>query len=143
MFSNLCICCSINAVQKTFNLKNSLKKGTDNRVSIPLNLNLKIIIYHDFLPLSRKGSHIKSDYAHTIIQQAPFSPYNRHLRLYFQKLHSFNSLPQAHQVTASHPFPGDSPPKRGRAVRKNAGLSKNARVKLNHLPHVPRFSTPS
>ena len=28
--------------------------------------------------------------------------------------------------------PGDNPPERGRAVRKNAGPSKNDRAKLNH-----------
>ena len=43
-----------------------------------------IIIYHDFLPPSRKGSHSKSDYAHTIIKHTPLSPYTWHLHLNFQ-----------------------------------------------------------
>ena len=43
-----------------------------------------IIIYHDFLPPPRRGSHVKSDNTHTIIQHTPLSPYTWHLRLDFQ-----------------------------------------------------------
>ena len=39
------------------------------------------------------------------------------------------NLPQLHHVTASHPSPGDKPPQREMAVRKNAGPSKNGHVK--------------
>ena len=48
-----------------------------------------------------------------------------------------------HQVTASHPSPGDNPIEHGRAVRKNAGSCKYGGVELNHLrihqgsPHLP------
>ena len=34
-----------------------------------------IIICHDFLPPSRRGSHVKSDNTHSIIKHTPFSPY--------------------------------------------------------------------
>ena len=40
-----------------------------------------IIICHDFLPPSRMGSHVKSDYSRTIIKHSPLCPYTRHLRL--------------------------------------------------------------
>ena len=69
-----------------------------------------------------------SDYARTTIQHTPLSPYIRHLRLDFQQLHYSDSLSQAHHVTASHPSPGDKPPERGRAVRKNTGTKQNGRV---------------
>ena len=48
-------------------------------------------------------------------------------------------------VMASHPSPGDNPPERRRAVRKNAGPCNNACVKLTHLhmhqgsPFLPIF----
>ena len=35
---------------------------------------IKIIIYHDFLPPPSRGSHVKSDNTHTIIQHTPLSP---------------------------------------------------------------------
>ena len=35
---------------------------------------LVIIIYHDFLPTPRRGSHVKSDKTHTH-QDTPLSPY--------------------------------------------------------------------
>ena len=34
-----------------------------------------IIIYHDFLSPSRRGIHVKSDYAHTIIHHTPLTLY--------------------------------------------------------------------
>ena len=43
-----------------------------------------VIIYRDFLPPPRRGSHGKSDNTHTIIQHIPLSPYTLHLRLHFQ-----------------------------------------------------------
>ena len=92
-----------------------------------------IIIYHDFLPPSRRCSHVKSDYAHTIIKHTPLSPYTRHLGHDFQKLSPFHSLSQSHHVTTSHPSPSDNPPERGRAWRKNAWQCKNGHVILNHL----------
>ena len=45
----------------------------------------------------------------------------------------------------SHPSPGNNLPEHGRAVRKNAGRSKNGRVEFNHLdihqgsPLLPSF----
>ena len=92
-----------------------------------------IIIYHDFLPPSRKGSHVKSDYAHTIIKHTPRSPNTTHPPLDFQKFRPIYSVIQPHHVTASHPSPGDNPPERGKEVRKNAWPCKNGRVKLNNL----------
>ena len=77
--------------------------------------------------------HVKSDYANSIIQNTPLSPYTRHLILDFRNWRSFSSLPQPHHVTASHHSPGDKPQERGTAVRKNTGTNQNGRVKLNHL----------
>ena len=88
----------------------------------------KIIVYHDSLPASSRGSHVKSDYAHAIIA---ISPYTRHMLLDSQQLRPNNSLPQPHQVKASHHFPGDNPSERGRAVQMNTGPSKNGSWKLN------------
>ena len=84
-----------------------------------------IIIYHDFLLPSRRGSHVKTDYAHRMIKRTPLSPFSRNLRLDFKKLRFFFSLPQPRHVTASHSSPSDNPPELGRAAGKNAGPSKN------------------
>ena len=86
------------------------------------------IIYHDFLLPSRRGSHVTSDYAHTIINTHPLAHIPGTCSLIF-----IFSLPQPLHVTASHPSAGDILPERGRVVRKNAGPCKNGRVKLNHL----------
>ena len=42
-----------------------------------------LIIYHDFLLPSRRGSHVKSDYEFTIIESTLLSPYTWCLCLYF------------------------------------------------------------
>ena len=34
-----------------------------------------MIIYHDFLPLSTRASHVKSDYPFKIMHQLPLGPY--------------------------------------------------------------------
>ena len=31
--------------------------------------------YHEFIPPPRRGSHVKSDDTHTMIQHTPLSPY--------------------------------------------------------------------
>ena len=67
----------------------------------------------------RRGSHIKSDYTRTIIiQHTLISLYTKHLRLDYSSCPLF-CFPKPHHVTASHPPPGEKPPERGRAVRKN------------------------
>ena len=50
----------------------------------------------------------------------------RHLCLDFQLLRPFHSLTPPAHITASHPSPGNNPPERWRAVRKNAGQAKIA-----------------
>ena len=40
-----------------------------------------LIIHHDLPCPSSRGSHVKTDYAHTIIQHTPSSQYTGHLRL--------------------------------------------------------------
>ena len=94
-----------------------------------------MIIYHDILPPSRWGSHVKSDHAHTIIQHTPLSPYTRHISSIFRSygLFSVHTMVNRHHVTASNPSSGDNPPERARAVRENAKPTKNCRIKLNHL----------
>ena len=56
-----------------------------------------------------QGSHVKSDYAHTILQHTLFSQYilgtSSLISVVAQCLH----LPQPHHATASHPSPGDEP----------------------------------
>ena len=48
--------------------------------------------YHDFLPPLSRGSHVKSDYTHTIIHHTPLSPYTKHLCPDFLYLRPFNKL---------------------------------------------------
>ena len=61
-----------------------------------------IIIYHDFLPTPRRGSHVKSGKTHTHSHQdTPLSPYTSQLSLDVQQLRPFYSLSQPHHVTAS------------------------------------------
>ena len=58
---------------------------------------IKIIItYHDFLPPSRRDSHVKSDYAYTIIQHTPHSQRTSHLRLIFSNYPS--CILQRHRI---------------------------------------------
>ena len=45
---------------------------------------ISIIIYHDFLPPQRRGSHVKSDNTHTIIKHTTLSSYTSHISLDFQ-----------------------------------------------------------
>ena len=48
----------------------NLKKG---RVTpIPKEV-INVIIYHDFLPTPRRGSHVKSDKTHTLIKIHPLA----------------------------------------------------------------------
>ena len=103
-------------------------------IFIATRLHITTDTFHDFLPPFRREKVMECQVRlHPQKQPTSLSPYTRHLRLDFQQLRLFYSLPQPHQVTASHPSPGDNPPERGRAVRKNAEPSKNCRVKLNHL----------
>ena len=87
--------------------------GKHSCISFTFSIN---IIYHDFLPLSWRGRHAKSDYAHTIIKHTLLRPYIRHLRLDFQLLRHFCSLPPPHHVTASQPSPGWMPPEHGSII---------------------------
>ena len=94
------------------------------------------------------GSHVKSDYAHTLTQHTPLSSYTRGVcsythRLDFQQLRPFNSLPQPHHVTASHPSSGDNQPEAERGVRKNAGPRKIWPQRTQSSTYAPGFSTPS
>ena len=91
------------------NLKNALQA----HLTLKIIIIILLIIYNDFLPKSRRGSHVKSDYAHTIIKQTPLRSYTMYLRLDFQLLRPFYSFAKPHHVTASHSFPGDNPPKHG------------------------------
>ena len=79
---------------------------------------------HNSLPPSRRGSHVKSDYARTIIQHSLLNPYSSHLRLDFQSLCSLHTFPQQHRVTANHPFQGDKLPKRWTVVQKTQKEAK-------------------
>ena len=67
---------------------------------------LVTIIYHDFLPPSKMGSHVKSDSAHTIIQNTPLSPYTKHgqkaTALWFSVVGPVLQFTQPHNPTASH-----------------------------------------
>ena len=107
-----------------------------------------IIIYYDFLPPSRKGSHVKSDYEHTIIRHTPLSDLVHILNtcaFIFTSCPLFYSLPHLHHVTASHLAPGDNPLERGIADKKNTRPSRNDSVELNHIymhqgsPFLPIF----
>ena len=62
-------------------LRNKVKYKRKNVKNMP-NTNYNII-FHYFLTVSRRGSHVKSDYVHTIIQPTPLSPYTRHRALIF------------------------------------------------------------
>ena len=85
-------------------------------------------------PSIKEGcSHVKSDYAHTIIKHTPLSPYTRNLRFGFQQLRPFYILPQPHHVTASHPSPGNNHQSTGGQSERTKGDAKGNRVKLNHL----------
>ena len=78
------------------------------------------------------GSHVKSDNTHIIINIHHLAHILDICALIFSSCALF-SLSQPHHVTASHPSLGDKPPEHGSAVRKNAGPSKNGRVKLIRL----------
>ena len=86
---------------------------------------------------SRRGSYVQSDYAHTITQHSHRSSYNSTCTMINSSCDIFYSLLQPHALVGfhppcSHPYPGDNLQERGRAVRKNAGPSKNCHVRLNH-----------
>ena len=96
---------------------------------------------HYILPPPRRGSHVKSDYARTIIQHTAPSTYTRHLRLDITKLRYLKSLPQPHHVTACHPSPGDKPPWRGRAVRNNTRIIQKRLRETQFSTYTQRLST--
>ena len=77
------------------------------------------------LSLLRRGSHIKSDYAYTIIKCTLLTPYRRHMHFDFQQLCSFCSLPQPHptplQVIFNHHHRlGGGGPKECRLMQKQS-----------------------
>ena len=91
------------------------------------------IIYPDFLPPPRRGSHVKSDNTRSIIQHTPLSPYTWHLSHDFQfVVSSVYRVSQQHRVMASHPSPGDNHRSMG-GRSERARPSKNGRVKLIQL----------
>ena len=83
------MCCSIhNSHMSTLWLNQNLCIFSKNTFYLKFKLSALvgtpcIIIYHDFFPPSRRGSHVKSDFAHTIIKHSPLSKYTRHLAPWF------------------------------------------------------------
>ena len=63
---NKCVKCTEKSTEDRTTQKASLKqpqvKSTDRHVNYCI---IIIIIYHDFLPTPRRGSHVKSDKTHT------------------------------------------------------------------------------
>ena len=88
-----------------------------------------MIICHDFLPQSRRSSHVKSDYACTIIKHSLLSPFTRHLCIDISSCTLLYSLPQW------HPTPlGNKPPEHRKAVRNSTGTKQNSLIALIYLP---------
>ena len=81
-----------------------------------------------------RGSHIKSDYAHTVIKHTLLLAHiPGTCTLIFSSCNPFYSLSQPHHVTASHPSPCDNPPENGRRSRRK-GHAKMAA--LNSLIYI-------
>ena len=49
------------------------KKKSSDGISLPNQNTIIIIIYHDFLPTPRRGSHVKSGKTHTVIKIHPLA----------------------------------------------------------------------
>ena len=94
------------------------------------------------LSLHQGGVIMSSQITHTHNHQyTPLSPYTWHLRLDFQKLRRpFYSLSQLHQVTASHPSPGDNHQSTGGWSERTQGHAKMAR-ETHFVTYVPMLST--
>ena len=84
-----------------------------------------IIIYHDFLPTPRRGSHVKSDKTHTVIKIHPLAHILDAWALIFSSC-AFYSLSQPHHVTASVPSPCDNHQSTGGRSDRTQGQAKMA-----------------
>ena len=102
-----------------------------------------ITICHELLPPSRRDSLVKSDYACTIVQHTPLSPYTRHPCLDSVVAHIFTVYSQPHHVTASNPSLGDKSPERERVVQKNTRTEQNWSCRTQSSTHARGLSTPS
>ena len=89
-----------------------------------------IIIYHDFLPPPRRGSHFKSDNTHTMINTHPLAHKRDTRDLIFSSCAPFTVYPNL--IMPRHYTPLQVITNR-RAVRKNTVPSINGRVKLIQL----------
>ena len=74
-------------------------------------------------PSIRRGSHVKSDNTHTIIQRTPLSPYTWHLALIFNRCALFTVYPNR---IMSHPSPGDNHQRTGERYERTQGQAKIA-----------------
>ena len=109
-------------------------------IEIANSILLLIIIYHDFLPPPKRGSHVKSDNTHTIITIHPLAHILNICALIFSSCALFTVILTA-SCNGITPLPR-WPPEHGRAVRKNTGTGKNGSVKLIHLhTYVPGLFT--
>ena len=100
-----------------------------------------IIICHDLLPPSRRGSHVKSDFSCTIFQHSPLSPYTtKNLCFDISSCTLLQSTPNE-SCNGIPPSPGHTPPEHGRIVWKNTDYSKNDPVKLKSSTYAPGLST--
>ena len=81
-----------------------------------------IIIYHDFLHPSKRGSHAKSDYALTIVQHLPLRPYTSYLHLDSSSCTLFT----AYSTASCNGIP---PVSRCEATRAREGCPKEPRKK--------------
>ena len=87
---------------------------------------LLLIIYHDFLPPARRGSHVKSDNTHTIINIHPLAHIFDTCAMIFSSCTLTQFIPIAY-ITASHPAPGDNHQSTGGRSERTQGQAKMAR----------------
>ena len=101
------------------------------------------IIYHDFLPPPRRGSHVKPDntHTHTIINIHPLARILDICALIFSIVEPSLQLIPTASCNCIRPLSRWWPPEHGRVTRKNTGPSKNGRVKLIQLHMYYGLST--
>ena len=100
-----------------------------------------IMIYHDFFPPPRRGSHVRSDTHTELSNTHPLAHILGTCVLISVVALSLQFTP--HNVTASNFYPDDKPPGRERAVRKNTGTKRKWPHETQSSTYAPGLSTTS
>ena len=101
------------------------------------------IIFHYILQLSRRGTHVKSDYVRAIIQYTRRSSHTRHLRLGFHCCANFTVFPNLIMNGIPPLSKCNKPQDGGLEFRKNTGIMQKLPREIHFSTSAPGLSIPS